>query len=313
MNFILDVIIQGLLYSVLAMGVVLTFKVLRSADLTVEGSFPLGAVVGAMALIEGFPIPLVLLLSFFAGCLAGLITSWLQLVLKIQPLLSGILTMSSLYTINLMIAQNRSNLPLFQTTTLFTRPSWISVDQTRFYHLGLLIVIVFVLKLVIDWFLTTKKGMMLSVAGDNPLLVIGLGENLGNYQALGLSLSNGLIAVGGSLVVMMTRFYDLSLGSGMLVVALASIVMGDSILKSTPAKLTTMAIFGSIFYRFSVASALALRLHPSGLRLMTVLIFVIALLFQPSNMQTITRSLKGGWRHVTSSKYSKIISFKHIK
>jgi putative tryptophan/tyrosine transport system permease protein len=125
MNFILDVIIQGLLYSVLAMGVALTFKVLRSADLTVEGSFPLGAVVGAISLIEGFPIPLVLLLAFTAGWLA-VVTSWLQLVLKIQPLLSGILTMSGLYTINLVIAQNRSNLPLFQTTTLFTRPSWIS-------------------------------------------------------------------------------------------------------------------------------------------------------------------------------------------
>jgi putative tryptophan/tyrosine transport system permease protein len=313
MNFILDVIIQGLLYSVLAMGVALTFKVLRSADLTVEGSFPLGAVVGAISLIEGFPIPLVLLLAFTAGWLAGIVTSWLQLVLKIQPLLSGILTMSGLYTINLVIAQNRSNLPLFQTTTLFTRPSWISIDQTRFYHLGLLLVIVLILKLFIDWFLTTKKGMMLSVAGDNPLLVIGLGENLGSYQTLGLSLSNGIIALSGALVVMMTRFYDLSLGFGMLVVALASIVMGDSLLKSTTAKLTTMAIFGSILYRFSVASALALRLHPSGLRLMTVLIFVIALLFQPSHMQSFIKSMKGGRSFAASSKHSKIISFKHTK
>lgn len=313
MNFILDVIIQGLLYSVLAMGVALTFKVLRSADLTVEGSFPLGAVVGAMALIEGFPIPLVLLLAFMAGWLAGIVTSWLQLHLKIQPLLSGILTMSGLYTINLVIAQNRSNIPLFQTTTLFTRPAWISIDQTRFYHLGLLFVIVFVLKSLIDWFLTTKKGMMLSVAGDNPLLVVGLGENLGSYQTLGLSLSNGIIALSGALVVMMTRFYDLSLGFGMLVVALASIVMGDSLLKSTSAKLTTMAIFGSILYRLSIATALALRLHPSSLRLITVIIFIVALLFQPSMMQSVMQSLKGGFQHVSTSKHPKIVSLKHTK
>ncbi len=313
MNFILDVIIQGLLYSVLAMGVALTFKVLKSADLTVEGSFPLGAVVGAVSITQGTPIPIALLFAFIAGWIAGLITSWLHIHLKIQPLLSGILTMSGLYTINLMIAGNRSNLPLFQTTTLFTRPAWVSISQTRIFHLGLLLVIVLIIKLLIDWFLITKKGMMLSVAGDNPLLVIGLGENLGSYQTLGLSLSNGIIALSGSLVVMMTRFYDLSLGFGMLVVALASIVMGDSLLKSTSAKLTTMAIFGSILYRFSVASALALRLHPSGLRLMTVLIFVITLLFQPDNMQTITKSMRGGWNIVTSSKHSKIISFKHTK
>jgi putative tryptophan/tyrosine transport system permease protein len=307
MNFILDVFIQGLLYSVLAMGVALTFKVLNSADLSVEGSFPLGAVVTAMALTNGFSLPWVFILAFIVGWLAGLLTSWLQRVLKIQPLLSGILTMSGLYTINLMIAQNRSNLPLFQINTLFTRPSWISIAQTRFYHLSLLFGIVLILKLFIDWFLTTKKGMMLTVAGDNPELVNSLGENLGKYQSLGLSLSNGIISLSGSLVVMMTRFYDLSMGFGMLVVALASIVLGDSLLGSTGANITTMAIFGSILYRFSIASALALRLHPSALRLMSVIIFVIALLFQPKHMQTLLKSMKGGLSFVTTSKHSKIL------
>jgi len=311
MIFVLDVIIQGLLYSVLAMGVALTFKVLKSADLTVEGSFPLGAVVGAMTLTLNLPIGAALILAFFAGGLAGAVTTLLQRSLKIPSLLSGILTMSGLYTINLMIAQNQSNIPLFQITTLFTRPSWIRVEQTRFLHLGLLMLIVGIIKIFLDWFLTTKKGMMLSVAGDNPLLVIGLGENLGSYHTLGYSLSNALIALGGALVVMMTRFYDLTMGFGMLVVALASVVMGDALLKSTRAKITTMAIFGSILYRFSVATALALRLHPSGLRLMTVLIFIIALLFQPQQMQSIVNALKGGISHVGATKHSKVISFKH--
>lgn len=307
MNFILDIFIQGLLYSVLAMGVSLTFKVLKSADLTVEGSFPLGAVVGAIALTLEIPLPLVLCISWFAGWMAGLLTSWFQRSLHIQPLLSGILTMSGLYTINLMIAQNRSNLPLFQINTLFTRPSWMRVEQTRFYHLGLLLVIAFILKFLIDWFLTTKKGMMLTVAGDNPELVSSLGENLGTYQSLGLSLSNGIIALSGSLVVMMTRFYDLSMGFGMLVVALASIVLGDSILGSTGAKITTMAIFGSILYRFSIASALALRLHPSALRLMSVVIFVVALMIKPTSIQSLTKSMKGSWSHVTTAKHSKVL------
>ena len=313
MNFILDVIIQGLLYSVLAMGVALTFKVLKSADLTVEGSFPLGAVVGAVSMTQGTPIPIALLLAFLAGWVAGLITSWLHNHLKIQPLLSGILTMSGLYTINLMIAGNRSNLPLFQVNTLFTLPSWLSNTQTRTYHLIILSILVLAVKLALDWFLKTNKGMMLTVAGDNPLLVVGLGENLGSYQSLGLSLSNGIIALSGSLVVMMTRFYDLSMGFGMLVVALASIVLGESLLKSTTLKMTSMVILGSILYRFSIATALALRLHPSSLRLMTVLLFIVALLFQPSLLQSLMQSLKGGTHHVSASKHSKIVSLKHTK
>lgn len=313
MNFILDVIIQGLLYSVLAMGVALTFKVLKSADLTVEGSFPLGAVVGAVSMTQGTPIPIALLLAFLAGWVAGLITSWLHNHLKIQPLLSGILTMSGLYTINLMIAGNRSNLPLFQVNTLFTLPSWLSNTQTRTYHLIILSILVLAVKLALDWFLKTNKGMMLTVAGDNPLLVVGLGENLGSYQSLGLSLSNGIIALSGSLVVMMTRFYDLSMGFGMLVVVLASIVLGESLLKSTTLKMTSMVILGSILYRFSIATALALRLHPSSLRLMTVLLFIVALLFQPSLLQSLMQSLKGGMHHVSASKHSKIVSLKHTK
>lgn len=313
MNFILDVIIQGLLYSVLAMGVALTFKVLKSADLTVEGSFPLGAVVGAVSMTQGTPIPIALLLAFLAGWVAGLITSWLHNHLKIQPLLSGILTMSGLYTINLMIAGNRSNLPLFQVNTLFTLPSWLSNTQTRTYHLIILSILVLAVKLALDWFLKTNKGMMLTVAGDNPLLVVGLGENLGSYQSLGLSLSNGIIALSGSLVVMMTRFYDLSMGFGMLVVVLASIVLGESLLKSTTLKMTSMVILGSILYRFSIATALALRLHPSSLRLMTVLLFIVALLFQPSLLQSLMQSLKGGTHHVSASKHSKIVSLKHTK
>lgn len=311
MNFILDIIIQGLLYSVLAMGVSLTFKVLRSADLTVEGSFPLGAVVGAMTLTLDLPIGVALIFAFICGWIAGSVTTLLQRSLKIPSLLSGILTMSGLYTINLMIAQNKSNIPLFQNSTLFTRPSWVSVAQTRFYHLGILLVIVLLIKLLLDWFLTTKKGMMLSVAGDNPMLVTSLGENLGSYHTLGYSLSNAIIALGGALVVMMTRFYDLTMGFGMLVVALASVVMGDALLKTTGAKITTMAIFGSVLYRFSVATALALRLHPSGLRLMTVLIFVVALLFQPEQMQSMLNSIKGGLSHVNATKHSKIVSLKH--
>ena len=146
MNFLLGVLIQGLAYSFLAIGISLTYKILNTADLTVDGSFPLGAVVGAVCLISGIPIPIALVLAFIAGALAGLITSWLHVKLKIQPLLSGILTMSGLYTINLLVGGNRSNIPVFQSSTLFTLPSWFPVEFSRFYPLLILSILVMIAK-----------------------------------------------------------------------------------------------------------------------------------------------------------------------
>lgn len=312
MNFLLGVLVQGLAYSFLAIGISLTYKILNTADLTVDGSFPLGAVVGAVCLVSGFPIPLALVLAFISGAVAGLVTSWLHVRLKIQPLLSGILTMSGLYTINLLVGGNRSNIPVFQSNTLFTLPSWFPTEFSRFYPLLILIILVMVAKLSVDWFLSTKRGYMLRVAGDNPQLVISLGEDLGKYKYLGLALSNAMIAMGGAIVMMLSRFYDLSMGSGMLVIGLASVVLGDTLLKSTGAKVTTMAIAGSILYRFSVAVALSLNLHPSYLRLLTVIIFVIAIVSKQSSLKHFLQTIGGSW-NASSNKYPEIISSKHAK
>lgn len=312
MNFLLGVLIQGLAYSFLAIGISLTYKILNTADLTVDGSFPLGAVVGAVCLISGIPIPVALVLAFIAGALAGLITSWLHVKLKIQPLLSGILTMSGLYTINLLVGGNRSNIPVFQSSTLFTLPSWFPVEFSRFYPLLILVILVMIAKLSVDWFLRTKRGYMLRVAGDNPQLVISLGEDLGKYKYLGLALSNAIIAMGGAIVMMLSRFYDLSMGSGMLVIGLASVVLGDTLLQSSGAKVTTMAIAGSILYRFSVAVALLLNLHPSYLRLLTVIIFVIAIVSKQTSLKHFLQTI-GGSLNASSNKYPEIISSKHAK
>lgn len=310
MNFMLDVLIQGLAYSFLAMGISLTFKVLRSADLTVDGSFPLGAVIGAVALTSNVPIVIALLLAFIAGSLAGLVTGWLSVKLKIQPLLSGILTMSGLYTINLLIGNNRSNIPVFQHNTIFTLPTWISPTISRVYPLLVLTILVLLTKLAIEWFLKTKRGYMLKVAGDNPQLVISLGEDLGKYKYLGLSLSNAIIAMGGAIVMMLSRYYDLSMGSGMLVIGLASVVLGDTLLQSKNVQLTTLAIVGSLLYRFSIASALSLNIHPSFLRLLTVIIFVLAIVMKQTSFQSIVQSI-GGLRHAYTYKYSKVVQSKH--
>ena len=179
MNFILNVLIQGFAYSSLAMGIALTYKILNVADLTVDGSFPLGAVVGAMCITYDLPVSVALVLGFIAGGVAGLVTGWLTVRLKIQPLLSGILTMSGLYTINLLLGGDRSNIPVFQSKTLFTVPNGLPQALTQVYPLVVLILLVGFVKIALDWFLKTKLGYMLRVTGDNPRLVVALGEDLG--------------------------------------------------------------------------------------------------------------------------------------
>lgn len=312
MNFILDVLIQGLAYSLLAMGIALTYKILNIADLTVDGSFPLGAVVGAMCLTYNLPVLIALGLAFIAGGTAGMVTGWLSVKLRIQPLLSGILTMSGLYTINLFIGGDRSNIPVFQSTTLFTVPNWLPQSMTRVYPLIVLILLVSLVKIALDWFLKTKLGYMLRVAGDNPKLVIALGEDLGKYKYIGLSLSNAIIALGGGVVMMLSRYYALSMGAGMIVVGLASVVLGDTLLKRTGAAFTTVAIAGSLLYRLSIASALALNLHPSALKLLTVVIFVLAIVANRANVSAFLKK-SGGYGHAKTNQYQKVISSKYSK
>lgn len=280
MNFIVDVLILGLAYSILSMGISLTFKVLNVADLTVDGSFPLGSVVAAIAIINGLPVIVALALALIAGVIAGLVTGWLHVKLNIQTLLSGILTMSGLYTINLLIASDRANIALFNEKMLFSLPAWFPSAYSRYYPLLVLIILVGLIKYAIEWFLKTKRGYMLKVAGDNPQLVISLGEDLNKYKYLGLALSNGIIALSGGVVMMLSRYYDLSMGSGMLVVGLASVVLGDTLLSRTSASVTSIAIVGAILYRLSISIALYLNMHPSFLKLLTVLIFVIAIIIQ---------------------------------
>lgn len=312
MNFIVDILIQGLAYSLLAMGIALTYKILNVADLTVDGSFPLGAVVGAVCLTYNLPVLVALGLAFVAGGAAGMITGWLSVKLKIQPLLSGILTMSGLYTINLLVGGDRSNIPVFQSTTIFTLPSFFPQSLSRWYPLLVLLVLVMAVKLALDWFLKTKLGYMLRVAGDNPKLVISLGEDLGKYKYIGLSLSNAIIALGGGVVMMLSRYYSLSMGVGMIVVGLASVVLGDTLLRKTGAAFTTMAIAGSLLYRLSVATALALNLHPSALKLLTVVIFVLAIVLNRMSIGSPLKKLGDHYNARTKS-YQKVISPKYSK
>lgn len=294
LKFFINVIEQGALYGILSLGVLLTYKIIGVSDLSVDGTFPLGAVVSAVLIINGVNPWLAILISFVAGVLAGGITGLLHVKLKITSLLSGILVMTGLYSVNLMIAGGRSNLPLLNEKTLFDT-TWLqnlNVNELfiKYYRLIVLLVIVLVIKYVVDFILSTKLGYLLKVTGDNESLVTDLGHDVGKIKIIGLALSNGFVALSGGVAASVGRYYDVSLGVGMIVMGLSSVILGTLIMRKTKTKLTTQVIAGSILYRFIVALAIRLGMDPQHMKLVTVVIFVVAIVL---NNMTLTNNFVG--------------------
>lgn len=258
---------QGLIYAILAMGVFLTYKILDIADLSVEGSFPLGAFLFAKFALMNLNPAVGMLAAFVGGCLAGLLTAVLFIKLKIKPLLSGILTLTILYSANLRI-NGKSNIPLFKNPIIFGQDKWMNVV--------VLILIVLSIKLLIDLFLKTEIGYLLIATGDNEKLVTSLGQNSNKYKIIGLALSNGLVAVAGAITAQMNGFVDITMGSSIIVFALASIIIGDTILKSViKIKGTTRAIMGAIVYQLIGGFAIDRGLPATDLKAATALIVII--------------------------------------
>ena len=301
-SFISEVLVQGLAYGILAIAVTLTYNILDFADLTVDGSFPLGAVIAAMCLINKIPVPIAMLAAFIGGTIAGGLTGLLHVKLKVSGLLSGILVMTGLYSINLMVGNSRSNLPVFNEKTLFTIGDWVkTLDPslqlwvTRLYPIMVVLILVVALKLIMDWFLSTKLGFLMRITGDNPQLVIALGEDTGRTKIIGLMLSNGIAALAGSVIMQLFRFYDISMGSGTVVAGLASVVLGITVFSWVKSyKLTTLAILGSIVYRLSISVALSLKLSPSYLKLMSVILFITAIIINNGSLKNSLNKLTGG-------------------
>lgn len=285
MDFILDVVAQGLAYGILAIGVLLTYQVLDYADLTVEGSFPLGAAVGAVFIVQGCNPFLVLVFAFIAGAIAGYVTGILHVKFHISSLLSGILVMTAMYSINIIVAGNTSLIPLFNYDTIFTYGTTIAQSFgnatwiLKLWPIIILLVIVIIMKVLIDWFLETKYGFLMRIAGDNPQLIASLGKDIGWIKMNGLALSNGYAAVSGALVSQFLRSFTADLGTGMLVLGLASVIMGITLFKrSRFIGFTTSVILGAIVYRLTIAAALNAGLPPTYLRLIMSVIFIFVLI-----------------------------------
>lgn len=282
-TLILTSIEQGLIFSILAIGVTITFKILDFADMSVEGTFPLGAFIFAKFITAGFSPILSTLLSFAFGSLAGLITYTLNIKLKIKALLSGILTATMLYSLNLRI-NGKSNIGLFNFDSIYD----------GFEPVIILIVIVFTVKILMDLFLKTEVGYLLIATGDNETLVRSLGENSNKYKLIGLMLSNGLVSLSGALMAQYQGFSDINMGTSIIIVAIASIIVGDTILRNSKLlKLTSRAIIGALIYKFIGAVAIDLGLAPTDLKAINAIIVILFLsynTFSPVKMRK-TRKL----------------------
>ena len=287
LDFILDVLAQGLAYSILAIGVLITYQVLDYADLTVEGSFPLGAAAGAMCITHGINPFLSLIVAFFAGMAAGYLTGLLHVKFGISSLLSGILVMTGLFSINLIVAGDQSNIALFTYDTIFSYGTLfgnqvggdVGMWITKLWPIIILLVLVLVMKFLIDWFLDTKYGFLLRIAGDNPQLIATLGKDIGTIKMNGLAISNGYAAVSGAVVSQFLKYFDVTLGTGMIVMGLASVIMGLTLFKRFKfVGFTTSVILGAITYRLTIAAALKFGLPPSYLKLIMAVIFIIVLI-----------------------------------
>lgn len=267
---------QGLAYGLVAIGIVITFRILAFPDLTVDGSFPLGAAVVARLITEGLTPIYGLIMAIICGFLAGCCTGVLNTKLKINSLLAGILMMTILYSVNLRI-MGRSNIQLLTVNTLLTPLE--NLDINRFIPIIIFFFVVsFSIKFLTDTFMNTQIGFAMRATGDNEQMIRTLGVNTDNMTILGLGISNAFVALSGALVAQDQGFADVGMGIGMIVAGLASIIIGEALFgKKTVQRLTLAAIVGSVIYKLIISLGLRLGLAPTDLKMATGVMVILAL------------------------------------
>lgn len=280
MDFIVTIMEQGLIYGILALGVYITYKILDFPDLTVDGSFPLGAAVTAALLTRGVNPYLTLVVSFFAGAMAGICTGIIHVKGKVRDLLSGIIMMTALWSMNLYIA-GTSNVPLFSQKTIFRNEvvtDFIPNVLKPYSTLIIVFLLAGICKIFLDLYLKTKSGYLLRAVGDNEALVTALAKDQGNVKIFGLALANGLTALAGCIFAQEERVFEISMGTGAIVIGLASVIIGTSIFrKLTVVKTTTAVLAGSVIYKACVAVALK-NFEPNAMKLITAVLFLVILI-----------------------------------
>jgi putative tryptophan/tyrosine transport system permease protein len=247
-----SILVEGLIYGIMVLGVFITFRVLDFPDLTVDGSFPLGAAVMVQCILLGTNIWLALLMAFIGGVLAGVTTALIHNHLKVPNLLAGILTMTMLYSINIRILGNRANVPVLKQETILSKVSELFSGSLpdEYVMLIFFLIVVGVIKILVDLFFRTDLGMTMGAMGNNEQMVISQGVNPKTLKTIGVGLSNGLVAISGAFAAQYLGFADVGLGQGIIISGLASVMIGEFlIMKSNRiGVLTLCAISGSILF-----------------------------------------------------------------
>ncbi|MDY4069304.1 MAG: ABC transporter permease [Lachnospiraceae bacterium] len=280
MALLLSVLEQGLIYAIMALGVYITYKILDFPDLTVDGSFPMGAAIACILIVKGVSPILTLPICFAAGAFVGMLTGLIHVKLKVRDLLSGIIMMTALYTVNLRIA-GKANLPIYNMPTIFDNGPVNSLfpgSLETYKTVAVILVITLATKFLLDWYMSTKSGFLLRAVGDNDSIVTSLGVDKGLVKIVGLSIANGLVTLGGCVFAQQQRFFDISSGTGTVVIGLASVIIGTSLFKKvTFLRVTTSVVIGSLLYKGCVAVAIRMGLSSSDLKLITAVLFLAIL------------------------------------
>lgn len=262
---------QSLIFAIMVLGVYISFRILNFPDMTVDGTFPLGAAISAKLLTMGINPYLSLVVALLTGALAGAITGIIHVKLKVKDLLAGILIMTALYSVNLRI-MGKSNIPLFEEDNIFNTDYSIMIT---------IVVLILISKILLDYLLKTKFGFALKALGDNENLVISLGLNEEKYKIYGLMIANAFVAFSGAILAQYQGFADVGMGTGTIVIGLASIIIGDTLFgKIRKIAGTTIVIIGSIIYRGVIALTLSIGMDASDLKLITSVIVILILWIQ---------------------------------
>ena len=262
---------QSLIFAIMVLGVYISFRILNFPDMTVDGTFPLGAAISAKLLTLGVNPYLTLLVALISGAAAGAITGLIHVKLKVKDLLAGILVMTALYSINLRV-MGKSNIPLFEEDNIF---------NTEYSMMITIVVLILISKFLLDYLLKTKFGFALKALGDNENLIVSLGLNEEKYKIYGLMIANSFVAFSGAVLAQYQGFADVGMGTGIIVIGLASIIIGDTLFgKRRRLAGTTIVIIGSILYRGVIAVTLSMGMDASDLKLITSVIVIIILWIQ---------------------------------
>ena len=279
------IFVEGLIYGIMVLGVFITFRVLDFPDLTVDGTFPMGAALMAVFVLKGYHLWLALLIAFSGGLVAGFVTALIHNKLKVPHLLAGILTMTMLYSVNIRILGNRANIPLMKQETILTQVvNWTDGLIPKDYAILIFFILaLLIIKGLLDLFFRTDLGMTLGALGNNQQMVVSQGVNPEMLKIIGVGLSNGLVAVSGAFTAQYQGFADVGLGQGIIISGLASVMIGEFILKSNRITILTLrVILGSIVFKgimyLGRYYGYYINLTPNDLKLITGLLIIVSLI-----------------------------------